>query len=537
MIQLSVLALTLCGGVLVEPFQVAEHQPGHNQKYGCAAIASNGHFAVAWIDGIPSGDPFNPNDLEPELFIRFFDRDGDPMTEAYKITKLADTSWISRPCLEMDTAGNTILLWADKPIWREDESWYAWYVRFQRFAPDGSPVGSAHTLVAHVSLGRHTQTLPGDEKVAKPSPIDLSLNNNEEFVVTWCEIELGPPTYKNYVWVERFDLEGYPENRPFLACDEGCVFFYYPRVALNDAGDVAVTWRDEIGGWRDSTYQRFQVFDAADEPILSWRPRGHLLDEREDGGLEPQFFWLDNDRFVAFFRGLGGFLEARVFAHRGLASYLPCLLVNDPNASATREKRFSVALSSDGRFAETHLRHSKLHEEPDCLWWRPGGIIGEIRDKEVWRRTNVFDYTAPFGKDTTFKTIFVPAVGACDNRIVWVYPHSTPDSICEAWALISDWDMGVGVAESPIQTESPIQLSASLNRLSYDVSGSVTGEAKLTLYSADGRRILQETIKGKGVWDAPPPSSLPSSHLPAGVYFARVSTEGYSARTKVVVLR
>ncbi|MEA3312409.1 MAG: T9SS type A sorting domain-containing protein, partial [candidate division WOR-3 bacterium] len=84
----------------------------------------------------------------------------------------------------------------------------------------------------------------------------------------------------------------------------------------------------------------------------------------------------------------------------------------------------------------------------------------------------------------------------------------------------------------PIFTQSPIRLSASLNRLFYDVSGSVTGEAKLTLYSADGRRILQETIEGKGIWTPSPPSSLPS-----GVYFARVSTEDYSARTKVVILR
>jgi len=454
MLNISLLALALCGGVLMEPFRVADHQPGHNQKYVCAAMASDGHFAVAWIDGIP-GDLLNPNDLEPELFIRFFDRDGNPMTEAYKITKLADTSWIRHPCLEMDTAGNTILLWADTPIWREDEPWYAlyaWYVRFQRFAPDGSPVGSAHTLIARTPLNVHPN---------KPGPIDLSLNNNEEFVVTWCEIESGPPTL-NYVWVGRFDLDGYPENQPFLACDAECVYSYSPRVALNDAGDVAVTWLNEIWGVRDSTDQRFQVFDAADEPILSWRPWGHLLDEREDGGREPQLFWLDNDRFVAFFRALDeGFLEARVFAHRGLASYPPRLVITDPYAVGTWEKRFSVAFSSDERFAETHMRRSKLHEEPDCYWMRPGGIIGEIRDKEVWRRTNLFEYTAPFGKDTTFKAYFIaligfiPAVGVCDDRIVWVYPRPAPDSLCEAWVLISDWDMGVGVVEQPIVEKPP----------------------------------------------------------------------------------
>ncbi|MBA7596611.1 hypothetical protein ES703_03589 [subsurface metagenome] len=458
MLNISLLALALCGGVLVEPFQVADHQPGHNQKYVCAAMASDGHFAVAWIDGIASGDP-DPDDLEPELFIRFFDRDGNPMTEAYKITKLADTTWIRYPCLEMDTAGNTILLWADTPIWREDEPWYAlyaWYVRFQRFAPDGSPVGSAHTLVARAFLGKSTYKL---------SSIDLSLNNNEEFVVTWCEIEPGPPTYKNYVWVERFDMEGDPKNRPFLACDEECVFFYYPRVALSDAGDVAVTWRDQPTPFYSGTVcLRFQVFDAADEPILSWRSRGHLLDYEEHDDWEPQLFWLDNDRFVVFWQRLlelnvGEYVMgwlARVFGHRGLARYPIRLVMIDPHeVGGGWEKMFSVALSSDERFAETHLRWSKLHAEPNCYWFRPGGIIGEIRDNEPWRQTNLFEYTESFGKDTTFKAVFIPAVGVCDDRIVWVYPRSTPDSLCEAWALISDWDMGVGVVERPIVEKPP----------------------------------------------------------------------------------
>ncbi|MQY70693.1 hypothetical protein GH141_02010, partial [bacterium] len=211
MLQLSVLALTLCAGTLVEPFRIAEAELGHNQRQGCAAMTSDGHFAVAWIDGIASGDPDDPDDLEPELFVRFFDRDGNPMTEAYKITKLADTTWIRHPCLEMDTVGNTILLWEERKTRGKEEPSY---VCFQHFAPGGNPVGSAHTLVARALLGKQTPPF---------SPIDLSLNNNEEFVVTWCEIEPGPPTYKNYVWVERFDMEGDPKNRPFLACDEECV--------------------------------------------------------------------------------------------------------------------------------------------------------------------------------------------------------------------------------------------------------------------------------------------------------------------------
>lgn len=83
-----------------------------------------------------------------------------------------------------------------------------------------------------------------------------------------------------------------------------------------------------------------------------------------------------------------------------------------------------------------------------------------------------------------------------------------------------------GVEESTIPTSPPIRISASLNRLSYDVPDGT----QLTLYSADGRKVLEETIEGKGIWEA-------QTDLPQGVYFALVSIEGYSAHTKVVVLR
>lgn len=86
----------------------------------------------------------------------------------------------------------------------------------------------------------------------------------------------------------------------------------------------------------------------------------------------------------------------------------------------------------------------------------------------------------------------------------------------------------VSIEEEPV-IESVIRLEASLNRLSYDVPG----EAKLTLYSADGRMVLEETIEGKGIWTPSPPSS----HLPAGVYFARVESETSSKTQKVVLVK
>jgi hypothetical protein len=525
MLQSSVLLLALCAGTLVEPFRIADAEQGHHQGCVRTAMAPDGHFAVAWID-----HPWITSYEQGDLYIRFFDQDGNPLTDPYKIIKMADTNLIRWPCLEMDTAGNVLLVYEEEDRARIDVL-DNHYIRFQRFAPDGSPVGSAQTLVPQVALDACR-------------PIGLSLANNDEFAVTWC----APSTLGKGVWVQRFNREGYPKDKAFLAHDDfdTSVSFRYPQVALSDAGDLVVTWYES-----GPSYPRFQVFKARDEPILGWEPMGHRLDDGEEpySGTRAETFWLDNERFVVFWIDrtsrpdiLPPPLVGRMFSDRGLTRHPLRSLVRDSLALTwpDPEGQFAIALSSDERFAETHTR---TYNDPDDYWrlnWQHQcGVLGKIVDNEPQRRTTLFDYSAPWGKDTLgydaagghhFQT---PAVGVCDDRIVWVYSRWNPDTIFEAYAMITDWDMGEGAEESPIHTASPIQLRASLNRLSYDVSGSVTGEAKLTLYSADGRKVLEETIQGKGTWT---PSSQPSSHFPQGVYFARIEGETAKATSKLVIL-
>lgn len=82
--------------------------------------------------------------------------------------------------------------------------------------------------------------------------------------------------------------------------------------------------------------------------------------------------------------------------------------------------------------------------------------------------------------------------------------------------------------EFPGATEEPNILSLDVmafrNRLDYNL----TGIARLSLYSADGRRILETSIHGKGTWDAP-------LVLAPGVYFARISIDTRSVQTKLLV--
>ena len=224
-----------------------------------------------------------------------------------------------------------------------------------------------------------------------------------------------------------------------------------------------VTWRER---GPSLSLPRFQVFDAEDEPILPWEPMGHLVNEDSSRGTRVEPYWLDNDRFVLFWidKVWPWHVAGRVFADRGLTRYPIRRLVHDSLAGTWADPagRFTVALSSDERFAETHTRDHYDYPDGELRCWEHGaGILGYIQDNEPIRRTNLFEYTPPLGEDTinsiinNWPHVQFPAVGVCDDRIVWVYSRFNTDTIFEAFVMITDWDMGIGVVEQPIVEKPP----------------------------------------------------------------------------------
>ncbi|MEA3311831.1 MAG: hypothetical protein U9Q76_06390 [candidate division WOR-3 bacterium] len=455
MISISLLALTLCGDILVQPFRVAEAEPRHHQVHLRAAMAGDGGVAIAWVDSLQLPDHF-----ELDIYIRFFEEDGAPLTDAYKIPKLADTNWIYHPRLDMDSLGNTVLVWIDDKTESNEE---LSNIRFQAFGPDGTPRGSPKTLYSQVDIGFATP---------------VSLANNGEFAMVFETILIGRGTG---IWVQRFDLKGVPQDSAFLAHVDfdsisDTLHFRYPEVAMNDAGDMVVTWLDCIESAR--MYPRFQVFDAQDEPILPWEPMGHRLDDggEQCGACRPEPHWLDNDRFVVFYRDYMAprptpffpFL-GRVFSERGLIRHpIRTLIWGDSLwlTGADPRGQYSTAIAPNDSFAYTHTRNHYDYPDTSNPWkqrnWEHGaGFLGQVINNEPWRRTNLFEYTPPWGADTVnsnFGNWFhdqAPAVACCDDRIVWVYSRLNTDTIFEAFAMITDWDMGIGVVEPPIVEKPP----------------------------------------------------------------------------------
>ncbi|MEA3312348.1 MAG: hypothetical protein U9Q76_09055 [candidate division WOR-3 bacterium] len=442
MLSISLLALALCGGVLVEPFRIAEAEPDHHQGCLRAAMASDGHFAVAWVDHlVVDYPPFR----ESELFVRFFDRDGNPLTDPYKITKAADTNQIDSPHLDMDSQGNAVLVWIEYG-WMEPNDGF---LRLQLFDTSGSALDSY-------------QIDPQGEISISNRSVAVSLNDQGEFAIAWAwDAET--------ICARRYSFDGGPQGNPIRVHDDlpDGVSSNYPGAALNDAGDLVVTWHEFRLPPNATSYPRFQVFDAQDEPILGWEPRGHLVNEDSSGGHRVESYWLDNDRFVMFWKDPSAYpiIVGRVFSDRGLTRHpIRGLIWRDSLwlAHGGSEGWYSTAVAPNDSFAYTHIRtHSDYPDTSDPskkrYWDHGGGILGYIQDNEPIRRTTLFEYTPPWGADTVncWGHTQPPAVACCDDRIVWVYSRFNTDTIFEAFVMITDWDMGVGVVEQPIVEKPP----------------------------------------------------------------------------------
>ncbi|MBN2379660.1 hypothetical protein JXM67_07660 [candidate division WOR-3 bacterium] len=537
MLNAGLFALVLCGGIITGPFRVAETEPGHHQVGIQAATAADGRFAIAWLDSlrIPESHP------KIDLYIRFFDKDGNPLTDPCKVAKPSDTSWVYFPSLSMDSAGNAALVWLERPTVLAGDSPADIYM--ESFLPDGTPAGDTLALYTDVNIGY---------------PASASLGNNDEFAlafVTTLDSESG-------VWVRRFDIEGAPQDKAFLALDPYGSFPSdpprprFPGIAVNDEGDVLVTWQDAYESAH--MYPMFQVFDADDEPVLSWEPKGRRLDEGADlvGACRPEPCWIDNDRFAAFWTDnflppyLPVPLAGRVFTRKGATGHPVRTLEADSLWSNSQDPtgKFYAAVLPDGRFAFTHFRLYSY--TPDTTnpfyavtWDHAGGFLGRVSGDEPLRTTSVFEYSAPLGADTLFTTWSdegspygrvphfntPPAVAASNDRIVWAYPRFNTDTIFEVWVVVSDWDMGVGTDEKPVVKEQgDWQVDRTVGkRIAMSYSNSPQGFSA-SVFDASGRKVDElrsPTPSGVLFW---------GEDQSAGVYFIR--SENYACSVRKVAL-
>ncbi|TKJ43322.1 hypothetical protein CEE36_04630 [candidate division TA06 bacterium B3_TA06] len=292
------------------------------------------------------------------------------------------------------------------------------------------------------------------------------------------------------VWTREYGGEYRQEGTSLqLTSDGGYIVTGVTEQELGGPNDPWLLKTDVDG---DSLWAR--AYSVGDEELNA---RSDCVQETSDGGYIISGI-TNGSLFILKTDSVGDSLWARIYGDGvtdGTFRTSICQTANGGYIIAST-KRYSDSTSA--------VWLLKANELGDTLWTR---TFGNAWDRN---RSNCVQVTSDGG------------------YIITGYMESYSPGGSKDILLIKTDSLGyVSVEEEPVM-ESVIQLSASLNRLSYDVPG----EAQLTLYSADGRKVLEETIEGKGIWTPSPPSSL----LPAGVYFARVKSNSSSAVGKIVIL-
>ena len=533
---ISLLGLLLNAGVIAGPIHVADADSSHHQVCLKVAMRNDGSFAVAWVDSLRIPAPVN-QESKTNIYIRFFDADGKPLGEVYKLPKLVDSNWVYDPCLDMDSAGNTILIWREAPI---RLSTY-WDIRYQRFSFGKAPTDVPKTLKS---------------KIYKPlvsiRAFHADLNQKDELALAWGQI-VWDSFFREQIWVQRFNYQGEALDSAFMAHSEkykdSRYAYKYPSVAINDKGYIVVTWVDRINTIHE--FPRMQVFSPDDELLYYADSIGRRVDENPDtiygaSHLEPH--WLDEDRFVVFWPTYcspwrRAILLGRVFSNRGLTAYSERIIVQDERGLSTSGNSgeagvYSTSVSGDNFVFTSSVVYRDTSSNRDLYWNHCGGVIGEVKNNQPVRRTNYFEYTPKWYPDTMHCIIdyvwhtVIPAVACNKSRIVWVYPRFNKDTIFEAYALITDWDMGVGVGEFPVISTSNWQLVSSVgHQIVLQYADMATG-FHASIFDASGCKVDElhaSSTSGTVSW---------GSSVPSGVYFIReLSTPNPSSAHKVVLIR
>ena len=473
------------------------------------------------------------------MYIRFFGKDGNPTTDTYMIPKIHDTAWVNLQSMDMDSTGNTVLVWIEG---KTRSSTTLSKIRFMSFSPDGTPLSPVKTLYSDVDMGYS---------------VSVSISNKGQFALCF-QTRLRD---SSGVWVQRFDLSGNPLDSAFLAYDtlpdtfEGD--YQVAKASLNEEGDIVVTWWHNIETAQN--YPFYQVFDAEDKPI-NWNPFGHRIDggSSRTGCRSPHPYWIDNDRFVVFWSDYcypinpNGALPilGRVFSDHGQTPHEICVVSwgDRLHVAPFVYDSFMTDLSPSGKFAYTHERMYTFLDSSSTPWearaWtQDAGILGEIIDDKPQRKTSLFEYTPAWDADTIWcadhfgdwPLLQRPAVACNDDRIVWAYCRLNTDTIFEAYALVTDWDMGVGVTHPPVThpPSSDLKVVSSIGpTVTLRYSNCPQG-FRASVYDAGGRKVdqIQSTATSGTIrWGG--------GHgcYGAGVYFI-VADKGSRQVSKVVLVK
>jgi|KBSSwiStaDraftv2_1062776.scaffolds.fasta_scaffold61612_3 hypothetical protein len=299
------------GTPLGDEFRVNTYTTGGQLGADVAADASGNFVVVWWGDG--EGESSG-------VFGQRFASSGAPLGSEFRVNSSTANSQAS-PSVAADSAGNFVVAWSSGFA-------YAFDVFGQRFASDGTPVGSEFRINTHTP---QSQFLPS-----------VAVDPAGNFVVVWSS-DGQDGSYRG-IFGQRFTSSGAPLGPEFRVNTYTTNFQDHAAVAADAAGNFVVTWSSglEYGFEADVFAQRFASNGA---PLgLEFRVNSYTT----DGQGDPAVAAAPSGGFVVVWDGQAQ-SDAGVFAQRFAASGVPLgagFRVNTIPASGNP----SVATDAAGNF-------------------------------------------------------------------------------------------------------------------------------------------------------------------------------------------
>jgi hypothetical protein len=195
---------------LTPPEFIVSSTTDNNQTDPIVAMDKEGNFIITW-SGLGPGD-------DNGIFARRFNSDGIPQGNEFLVNTYTEANQMY-PAVASDNDGNFIITWSGHGS--EDE--YGVFAR--RYNSNGIPQGDQFPVN---SFTTDSQDSPR-----------VALGESGNFVIIWTSQHNN---FQPDIYARRFNSDGEPEGNEFLVSLNNTNGQYYPKIAMDNKENFAVTW-------------------------------------------------------------------------------------------------------------------------------------------------------------------------------------------------------------------------------------------------------------------------------------------------------
>ena len=296
--QLHLTKQTKTFSAIIPDFKVNEYNDNAGwQYYSSIASDATGNFVITWEDG--------RNNLT-DIYAQRYDNNGIPIGGNFRVSDDIGNIIQKRPTIAMNSGGDFVIAWVDSRTQMTD-------IYAQRFASDGSALGSNFKINDDVGndpreyisiaidsggnfvitwhvyhndrLDIYAQRFDNDGTplgdnffVSTGAAPAVAMSVSGNFVITWYNFSIMPIG----IYAQRYTSNGIPNGNNFIVNDDGGISTYDdPGIAIDNAGNFVITWRDYRNIGSDIYSQRFTNDGSA---------LGGNFKVNDDVGNEYQFY-------------------------------------------------------------------------------------------------------------------------------------------------------------------------------------------------------------------------------------------------------